>query len=56
MEERGGSLGSLTGEEPECTVWPLPHLFEGVLLRARGKGLREEGGERRDHLVKERAE
>ena len=44
MEERR-LLGSLTREEPACTVglFPTP---EGVLLRAHGGALSQEGGER----------
>jgi hypothetical protein len=34
----------LTREEPECTVGLFP-AFEGVLLRAHGRALSQEGGE-----------
>ena len=39
-----GSRGSLTREEPECTVRPTSPPLEGVVLRAQGRGLSEEGG------------
>jgi hypothetical protein len=44
MEERR-LPGSLTREEPECTVGLFP-TFEGVLLRAHRRALSQEGGER----------